>query len=329
MGASAGLDAQLGFAEETVYGTAVTVNRFFEYVKEGFKQDINRIESKAIRTGTRFQRGDRWRPGSKTVTGAPELEVLNKGFGVVFKHIFGGAPVITGPAGTLYTQTYTPQSLTALSLTAQVGRPDISGTVQPFTYEGCKIDTWEFSSAVDGILALKLGIVAEDEKSPVSTPAGPALATAAFPATAAMFTFIDGAITLAGSAFAVQKFSVKGDNGIAKSRRFIGSDIIKNPLEAAKRMVTGELEAEFIDTVAYGRFVAGTEAALVLNFAVTISTVTFSLAITMNVRFDGDTPTADDEGIVPDKIVFKATETPGGGPASAITLVYVTTDSAA
>lgn len=325
MSAPTGLDAQYGMAEESTYGTGVTVTRFYEILKDGYKQDVARLESKAIRTGVRVQRSDRYREGSKTVVGAPQFEVLNKSFGLWFKHMFGGLAT-TGPVGTLYTHTFTPGALTTLSRTVQVGRPDLSGTVEPFTYEGCKVDTWELSSGVDEALVLSIGDVGEEEKSPVSSPAGAALATASYPSTAAMLIFVDGAITVGGVTTPVKKFSLKGDNGIAKDRRFVGSQVIKNPLEAAKRMYTGELNCEFTDTVAYGRFIAGTEAALIITFAVTISAVTFSLTITCNVRFDGETPNVEDEGILQEKIPFKCVDS-GAGAQTAITLAYVTTDA--
>src|SRR5438477_945500 len=84
-----GLSAQLMTGEETTYGTPVTPDRAYEFRDEKLQMDIGRIESKALRAGTRIVRSDRWAPGKRSVGGEITMELANKSFGRWFKHSFG------------------------------------------------------------------------------------------------------------------------------------------------------------------------------------------------------------------------------------------------
>ena len=59
MALNSGLAAQFGVAEETTWGTAATPDRFYEFVSEGIKNDLARIESKGLRSQNRVLRSDR------------------------------------------------------------------------------------------------------------------------------------------------------------------------------------------------------------------------------------------------------------------------------
>ena len=45
------MDHQLGVANESTYGTAVTVSRFFEYESEGIEESYGRTEGDPLRLG--------------------------------------------------------------------------------------------------------------------------------------------------------------------------------------------------------------------------------------------------------------------------------------
>ena len=322
MAIPSGLSAQIGIVDEVTYGTPVTVTRFYEFITENLKLEIERIESQALRSGTRVQRSDRWSSGQKSVGGDVELELANKSFGLWFKHIFGGV-VSAQPDGggnpTVWEHTFTPGDLPT-SFTAQVGRTDVGGTTRAFTYHGCKVASWMLESAVGEIAKLTATVLGEDEDT------GTALASASYPSTLSLMTFVNGSLSLAGSAYDVMSFKLEGDNGLAEDRYFLGSQLRKNPLEAAMREYTGELEAEFNDLTAYNRFVNGTEAALVLLFeGATISTTyKFATQITANVRFDGETPEVGGAEIIGQTLPFKCL---GNTSASALTILYRTTDT--
>lgn len=316
-----GLSAQMSFVDETVYGTAVTTTRFYEFRDEGLKQDIDRIESTALRAGTRVLRSDRWSGGKKSVGGDVTFELANKSFGLLLKHMFGGvvsAQPASGTDPTVWDHTFTPGDLPT-SLTGQVGRPDVGGTVRPFTYAGLRISEWELSCAVGEIATIKTTFVGQSEDTAT------ALASASYPASLALLTFVNGTVTIGGSAANIKSVSLKGANGLA-DRYFLGSQLRSQPLENALRKIDGKFDAEFESLTAYNRYVNGTEATVVLLFqGATISTTyKYQLQVTMNCRFDGETPNISGPDIVGLSMPYMVTDT----GSSSITAVYRTTDSA-
>lgn len=318
------LDRQLGVAEETTFGTPVTPNRWYEPTSDSVGMEIGRIESAAMRSGARVLRSDRWVGGQRNVSGDIGLELVNRSFGLWLKHMMGGVataqPDATG-SPTVYEHTFTPDVLPT-GLTIQFGRPSRDGTVHPFTYHGCKIGSWELTAAAGELVPVTVSLVGEDEDT--ST----ALATASYPAGVTLFTFVDGALTIAGAAVDVSEVSLAGDNALADDRYFVGSALRKEPLDVTSRDYTGTIEAEFEDLTAYNRFVNGTEAALTLNFVggTIENAFDFALEVTANVRFDGQTPQLADGEPPGLTLPYKCVDS-GSGPASALTMVYRTDDA--
>jgi hypothetical protein len=318
-----GLDAQIGFAEETVYGTPVVVTRFFELLNEGVKTERPRQESQGLRAGARLQRSGRWVSGAQNPAGAVSFELGNKGFGMLLKHMFGGVATSTPGGGTLTRDhTFTPASLDALSMTMQIGKPPSpTALALPFTYHGSKVAEWELKAAVDDIPSLELSMLAEEED--VAT----ALAVASYASGFKVFPSVDVSLSVAGAAVLVTEVTLKGNNALKDDRFFIGSTMRRNPLEVGLREVSGSFEGEFESMTAYNRFVAGTEAALVITMLGDIieGALRYTLSFTCNVRFDGETPVVGGPEIVTQPMQFKCINT-GASDATAITCVYRTTD---
>lgn len=309
---ASGLASQLGLKEEVTWGTAVTPDRFYEIRSLSIKQEIERIESEAIRAGTRVMRSDDWLAGRKVVAGDIELELSSKNWALLGKHMFGG--IVTAGAGP-YTHTLTPGDLTGKGLTIQGGLPDTAGTVQPFTWAGCKVASWEMSFDNQGLVPVTLSVVGKSE----TTATG--LATAAYTSSNALLSFTHGAITLGGSSFKVRSGSLSGDNGLNAERFYVGQDATSEPLEAALRDYSGTLECDFESLTAYNRFVNGTEAALVLTFTRSADIV----QITTNVRFDGETPDVSGPDILTQTLPFKCVGSTTD--ASAITMVVTSSEA--
>lgn len=309
-----GLAAQLGLAEEITYGTFVAPARFHEFISESLKFDRTRIDSKAIRAGRRVLH--RWAMGTQKVQGDIELELAAQGFGMIFKHIFGG--IATTGAGP-YTHTFTPGTLAGKSLTLQVGKPDVGGVVRSHSYTGCKLTNAEIRAQIDEYAQMTLGVYGCHEDTAQS------LGVATYPGTLSPFVFTSGSVTLAASAFDVREFTLSLENSLALDRFFVRAttpERPKEPLENGLMNVTGNLMADYIDLTAYNRFVAGTEAALVLSFNAGASA---QLNITMNVRFDGETPVVESRDMLTQPLPFVAVS--GTSDAAAITAVLINADS--
>lgn len=291
-----GIASQLGLKAEATYGTAVTVDRFLEFVSEGLKLDVARNESKGLRSGQRLARFDHWAAGKRQAGGQIEFEVANKGFGLLLTTMSLGA-VTTTADGLGWRHRGTLGDLFGDSMTVQVGRPDVSGTVQPFTYSGCKVADWELSQAIDDFLSLKLTLDARDETTAT------ALATATAPTVTELFHWGGLSVTVAGSAFDVTSLKIAGNNGLKADRHFLrGSTLKKEPIEEKLREITFELDGEFESLAAYNRYVNGTDTQIVATWTAVATYDTakpFKLVVTMEgTRWDGETPTVDGPGVL-------------------------------
>lgn len=315
------LFAQLGIVDEVTYGTYVAPTRWLEFTEEDVKLDIERNESEGIRTGQRVLRQDHWKAGKRQAAGGITLEVPNKGFGLVLKHMLG--TIATAASGTGKKHTATIGDLWGDMFTAQFGRPDISGTVQPYSYLGCKIAEWELSNSPDEFLLCSLTIDARDETT------AQALAAASAPTATDIFHWAGGSFTIGGSATPLIDFSLQGNNGLKTDRFFLaGTNLKSQPIQAAMAEITGEVTVDFDGLTQYNRFVGGTHAAIVGTWVSALEYDTglpFKVVVTLPAcRFDGETPGIEAgetlQQAMPIKVVDDGTNPP-------ISIDYYTSDA--
>lgn len=317
MAVSTGISLQWGMATESTWGTPVTVTRFLPIVSETMEEKNTRVESKAIYAGYRVLETVQSVATDIEVAGMIQTELYGHAQGLLWSHALGGA-AISGPAGSIYTQTYTVGDLTGKSFTSQLGRPDVGGTVRPFTYGGCKISKWQLAAKVGEIVTFGYDITARHEVT------GSSLVTAAYPGTLPTpMTYVGGAITIGGSAAAVKSFTLNGDNKLNMKRRFLGSAYIAEQLEADLREYGGTLDMEFSDLTQLNRYKNNTVAAVVGTFAVGSETAVITMP---NCRFDSGSPKQKGRDVYELPVTFKPLAVNGSG---AITVVTTNTDSAA
>ena len=70
------MDHQLGVVDESTYGTAVTVTRFFEYESENIAETYGRTEGDPLRVGSGFVRNDRFTPYFAGAAGTIQMTAL-------------------------------------------------------------------------------------------------------------------------------------------------------------------------------------------------------------------------------------------------------------
>lgn len=314
MALKSGLAAQVGLKTETTWGTAVTVDRFTPLISESMTEKIERLESAGIAPGARVLRSGQWATGNVEVSGDLGFELYQQGMGLWFRHMFGA--VSTSGAGP-YTHTFTPGDMSDDHFTLQIGKPDVAGTVQPFTYAGCKVTEWELAAKAGELVTLGVSVVGKDLATETS------LATASYGIGSGLpFSFAHASVTVGGSAAYVKEITLKGSNGLAVDRRGIGSAYIKEPLEAELRAYEGEMVCEFESLTQMNLFRNGTENALVLTIDAGSAA---KCVITTNVRYDGSTPEVQGRGVTELKVPFKCL-----GPstdAGAITAVLTNSDA--
>lgn len=325
MAIGSGLGSQFGMVAEVTYGTAVVVTRFLEIQEESLKNDVQYLFSRG--TKDLVTRSSRYRAYSKGCGGGVKFEVMNKGFGLLFKQLFGGSTIAQVGVTTEWVQTFTPDlaaGKTGVMATMQVGRPSVDGTVRAFTYKGVKSLEFEFSSELDGPLLLDVTVDAQSEDTAI------ALAAASYPTDPASFIFIDGALTIDAVAAYVKAAKVKGKWSLDTDRRFLGAITTKKePIANGELEITGELTLEFESLVEYNKFVNGTLSALVLTWSfgtITGAATPYKLTMTLpKVVYTGETPVVGSSEVLMLTLPFKALY---DGTNPAWTLEYRSSDTA-
>jgi len=309
---ASGMAAQIAFKAETVYGTYVAPDRCFPLVNESMKKMPKRLESAGIISGARVLRSQQWSPGDIEVGGSVGLELYDRSIGRLLGWCFGS--VATAGAGP-FTHTFTPGDLADDFFTMQIGRPDRGGVVRPFSYLGCMVKSWEIACKAGEIATLGLDVVAQDVVTSQALIAN-TLAAGIRP-----MTYTGATVSIGGTATKVRDMKVSGDNALAiEDRRFLGSGLIDQPLEAELRPYKGSFELDFADLAQYDRLINASEFA----FVWTLTAGAQTLVTTMNVRYDDANPMVKDRKILKLQIPYVAV-----GPASdagAITSVLTTTE---
>jgi hypothetical protein len=291
MATPAGLGGQFGYVSETTVGTLTVVDKFLPVTAPEVEQEIERHDSMGIRAGRLITAA--WKPGSKTIGGTLETELWNTDIATLLRHMFGAVQVATN--GGQWNYTYTPADQTGKSMTWQVGKPAIDGTVHPFTWGGVKIGSWTLTAEVGSLVMLSLDAVAMTETNGVS------LAVASYDATLAPFVFTEASLLVAGSTNnVVSSFEMTCDNGLTERPR-LGSDTSREYLQNGFREITGTFTKDFESLTQYNRFVDADETALVLKF----DNGTERLVITCNVRYDGGPPSLSGPELLEEEVTFK------------------------
>lgn len=195
MAAGSGIAAQIGFGVESGSGVEAVPTVFVPLVEESLSLDIARMESEGIIPGQRGLRDWQSVPGAHKVGGDTKFELTNRGLGVLWQACLGA--VSTNGAGP-YTHVFTPGDLP--SLTAQVGRPDTSGTVRPFSYRGLKVSKWELAAKVGEIATFGITFAGRAESLPRTVADGATTSgSAAITSATAAFTAADVGAIVSGT----------------------------------------------------------------------------------------------------------------------------------
>lgn len=276
-----GLDAQLGVKKETTPGTAVTVDRFYEFNTESLALESMWNEPSGIKTGTYYKRGSRLVRSGVSVGGDINVNHATKGgMGLLWKMaLHSPITVPTLISGAAFKQVHQPGNPVGNSYTVQVGRPLPSGTVQPFTYNGVKATGWEFS-VKDGQTSM-LTVNTDGWNEATAT----ALAAATFTAGAAEFGFqqvsvfklggtvatATGTMSVTGGvqgATVVNGFTLKGTMPLKDNRRGLGNLGVKAEQLGPNAIptITGTLESEFSKTEIYDLYTSQTQFPIQVSF---------------------------------------------------------------
>ena len=304
---SVGLNGQLGWSKEVTKGSRVVPADFAE---------LNPGESVQLAQEHLFRQGIRANAvtphdvalGSKSAAGSFSLDLSAEVVGSLLELCVGDVDSTSGSGP--YTHVYTPKAARK-SATLQFGRPGTAGTVHPFDYTGCMVDSWTVACNSGEFATIEVGWQGRAEDT------GQSLASASY-AQATFFDFTQADVEIGSSEVPVRSISISGanevrtDNPIAST--YAGGARV---LENGQSVITGELVMDFEDLTEHARYAAGTEATLDLVFTSGTSSLTFS----GNVVFTGTTPVIGSLGILEQPLPFQFVPATPSGDAITITLV--------
>jgi len=255
---------RFGIGKELTYGTAVAITDSFEIMSEDFTGKYERTNAEAL-SGAYVMRSDRFSVNRKGAEGSVTLEPLTRGFGAWLNFMLG--QVATGAAveTAAYTHTGTINNLTGKNLTVQVLRSDESGTLRPWTYEGGKVTSFEFSNSVDQTLRCSISMDFELESNPDS-PAGVYAGTAltalpTAPSGANVFVWDQGTVTVGGTPYDISEITIGVDNALNVDRYFIRQGASKRePVQDGKREVTWSFTTPYVDNTFWEKVSSATAA---------------------------------------------------------------------
>lgn len=319
-------DAQLHIGKEVTPGTAVTPTRSFEAKTDGHKRRQAQLRSRGMRAGMHTTRSDRARQINMGAEGPLELDVLTKGFGLLFEQMLGTTATLGAAisGATLQTHQSSSDGPVGKAMTVQVGKPPVSGAVLPFTYSGGKVKSWELSQKVGEYLSLKLDMDYVNEDTATSL-----LGVPVYPAGSDPFDWTQIAATINGTAVDVTELSIKGDNALDTDRRYMRSSALKREqLRKGEPKYSGMVKADFADLTQYNRFIAGTIVPIVFTWtgASIGAGQSFQIIVTLSAcQFTGDTPEVSLDALPTQPLPFDVL---WDGTNPAVKITYNSTDTA-
>ncbi|MFF5784185.1 phage tail tube protein [Streptomyces sp. NPDC012693] len=325
MAIGSGLGAQIGIAAESTYGTYVAPTTFPEFTKESLVLKKTTATSSGIAAGRLMAQSSRRVVTQREAAGSIELEVANKGMGLLIQALMGTTvtPVQQG-ASAAYLQTHTLADTWGKSLTIQKGVPLTTGAVTDKTFVGCKVVSAEFSCEVGGMLTASFEFDGKDcdETQTLAvasyTPAAPfhfgqmALKTGTYTSE----TALDG----------VRKVSVKIERPQAVDRFYANQSALKaQPISNDLVKVTGSLEMDYVGTTIDDLHTSDGATSLVWEFVGPIIASTYAETIRFKlpaIKVDDAPPTVDGPAVVRPTFNFTALYD-GTNP---VAIEYISTD---
>jgi hypothetical protein len=316
MGLATGIGGQAGCAVETTYGTYVAPTRFLPVTKAPFTKVKNTVQLSWLGAGRLGNLGAARVVTTHAGKGSIEMGVYNHGMGILLQALMGTTVTPVQQGGTTaYLQTHTIADVVGKSLTMQVGVPDTTGTVRPYTFLGSKITDAEFTIETAKELTAKFNFDCRDVTEAQT------LVAASYSANMRPFVGTDTGIKVGvfgseAAVLGVRKVDLKIDRALKTDRYYVqagaSAGLKAEPLIGDFWKITGTVTADNVDkTIWADRFAADSGFSLVLEtigLAIGVSGSNDTFRITLPQCFlDGDTPTLDGPDIVSGAFPFTAT----------------------
>jgi hypothetical protein len=320
-------DLTLHYGQESTYGTAATLARTFETQTDGWKRNHGYLRSQGFVGSMHTIRANRSKAILQGASGPIELDVLNKGMGMLLRDMFAANTAPAQQGGTIaYVQTFSTGAATpSTSATIQAIRAFADSGSQAFTYLGSVCTGWEFSCEVGdrGFLHLRADYDAQTESTAVAAGTNNLIANAD------PFDWTQCVVTVAAAGVDMRSASLKAEYNQNVDRRFLrGSALKKKPRAGDIASFTGQIEGEFDNMTQYNNFVNGAFVAIQFKWtgALIVSGHNYEFTIDMpSCQYSGETPEASLNESPKLTLPFTVHHNDAVGPAVTVTLKSVDT----
>lgn len=328
-------DCSINVGKESTYGTAVAGTTAYEFTDEKFDYKPNRKQGMGLRVSSRIARSGRRVETTKQGEGSLEVEATTKGMSRLLEAALGSGTA-TLVSGTTYQHNYiladTPPSVTIQKSVVEAG-----GTIDPYTFAGCMVSSWEFNAPNDDIAKFSFDF---DARSMDTARSFDALT---YPSSPNLYHFGQAAVTIGGvvtvptstaiatggtAATDVRDFSLSVNNNLTTDRFNIGASGLKAKPTVGLREITGKFTAEYSATTYRTAFVADTDLAITvtLTSSEALSTGTATLQVVLPiVRLESAVPVANNGDLITVEHSFTVLD--GQVAAQPIYVVLRTADS--
>ncbi|WP_420034704.1 phage tail tube protein [Streptomyces sp. cg28] len=248
MAIGSGLGAQLSIGAESSYGTYAAPSKHLEFTKESLVLKKTTAQSAGIASNRLLPLAGRRVVTQREANGSVDMEVTNKGMGLLLNCLMGGGGTPQQQASsTAYLQTHTLADTAGKSLVIQKGVPLTTGVVTDKTFLGCKVTSAEFSCEQGGMLTASFEV---DSKDCDETQT---LVVASYPA---MSPFHFGQMAVKAGTYAsetaldgIRKVSIKFERPQAVDRFYAGqAGLKKEPLSNDQVKITGSIDMDYVAT---------------------------------------------------------------------------------
>jgi hypothetical protein len=332
MAIGSGLAASIGVAAESTYGTYVAPTRFLEFTKEDLKKTKTTIQGGGLAAGRFAKLGSRRVLATVGGTGSIEMDVTNKGFGLLIAHLLGSSATPVQQAATAaYLQTHNLGDNFGKYLTVQKGVPDTGGTVRPYSFLGGKITEATFKCDVMGHLTSDFEFDFKDV-SEAQGLAAPSYTAGLSPFHGGQMAVKIGTFGAEASITGVKKVEVKIERSLNTKRYYASSAGFpatkSEPIMDDYISVSGTLETDYVTKADLAdRFAADSSTSLIIEWiGPTIASTykeTFRIKVPL-IFIDSDTPAVDGPDIVSTGYDFTGQS---DGTNSVVTIEYMSTDT--
>lgn len=309
-------DCSIGFAVETTYKTPVTVARWLEYLDESMDWNKSVKQGKGIRVASRAARSGRRVVTSAMGGGDISVEACSKGLGLWWQALLGSA-TSTLVSGTTFQQVFTLGDNPS-PLTIQKGLPHINTdgtmTVDPYTFSGCMVDSWEFDFPNDDIATIKATINAGDMAT-ATAYAAPSYVTTPNLFHFANVSFSSGTLTsptttvLGAGATPLTDIrggSVSVNNNLGVRLNGGGGGRQSKPT-LGLRTISGKLDVEYDSTTWRDSVIGDTPLNLIVTYtggALSVGTETLQLVIP-EIKLDGEIAKTNGTDLIVQSVAFQ------------------------